>query len=251
MTEKTIAMNIKSNKRFGGALAIIIVAILILAISVGIYFGYKYNTGKTLQEKQTKLWNDAATFFSQKEPERAYLALDEARSTFGEDLDFYRKLASDTYPTKNDIDLMLILICQSEAYDNLFKLESAKNWIDKAKSDIAKLEDVGTKNEFEDLINRAEKADQLCEKYREYIKTEDLPDEKYQELVKNSLVIGSNALESGDHDYTIFEVRFLIACGKSFDEPILIDEARNQLHDITQSTGEDEKTKLLWGLLNN
>ena len=244
-------MNIKSNKRFGGALAIIIVAILILAISVGIYFGYKYNTGKTLQEKQTKLWNDAATFFSQKEPERAYLALDEARSTFGEDLDFYRKLASDTYLTKSDIDLMVILICQSEAYDNLFKLESAKNWIDKAKSDIAKIEDVGAKNEFEDFINRAEKADQLCENYREYIKMKDLPDEKYQKLVKDSLAIGSNALASGDQDYTIFEVRFLIACGKSFDEPILIEEARKQLYDITQSTGENEKTKLLWGLLKN
>ena len=83
------------------------------------------------------------------------------------------------------------------------------------------------------------------------VNTPDLPDEKYQELVKSSLRVGNEALAALDYDYAIFEVRFLIACGKSFEEPILVDEARKQLFDITQAQGEDEKTTLLWGLLSN
>ena len=244
--------SIKTNKRFGGAAVIIIVLIVIIAIAIGAYYGYNYNTGKELQEKQTKLWSEAFTFFNQKQPERAYLSLVEARNTFGDKLDFYRKMAKgDNYLTKDEVDSLIVLICQSEAYDNLFKLESAKNWLDKAKSEINNLHDEETKNELNNFIASAEKADQICDKYREYIKDENLQDEKYQQLVKDSLKIGSEAIESGDYDYTIFEVRFLIACGKSFEEPVLIEEAENQLKDIVEARGEDEKTKLLWGLLRN
>ena len=250
-TEKKKTMKNKGLKsRFGGVAVIVIVIILILIIAGG-SLGYTYYTGKELQEKQTEYWNKAFTLFSQKQPEYAYLELLNARSTFCDSLDFYRKIATGTYLTKAEVNEAIVLICQSEAYDNLFNLESAESWIKKAKMEIEFVDDSEVKLELANYISRAEAADKFCKTYREYIEKENLEDSEYQELVKNSLKVGTQAVNANDYDYTIFEVRFLIACGKSFEEPVLIDEARLQLFDITQAKGEDEKTKILWSLLRN
>ena len=242
-------MNKKIN-RFGGAKVIVVLLLLVLIIA-GASLAYTYLNGKELQENQNNYWNQAHTFFMQKQPEFAYLELIKARSTFNESLDFYRKLATGTFLTKAEVNEAIVLICQSEAYDNLFNLESAESWLQKAKMEIANVDDGETRFELANFISRAEAADRFCATYRQYIATKDLPDEKYQELVKNSLKVGTEAIAANDYDYTIFEIRFLIACGKSFEEPVLIGEARKQLFDITQSRGEDEKTKLLWSLLRN
>jgi hypothetical protein len=244
-------MKNNNKNRFGGSKVIIVVIALLVLIIAGVSLGYTYLTGKELQEKQTKYWNQAFTLFSQKQPEYAYLQLINARSTFSESLDFYRKIATGTFLTKAEVNEAIVLICQSEAYDNLFNLESAESWIQKAKMEIENVDDGETRLELANYISRAEAADKFCAAYREYIATENLPDEKYQELVKNSLRVGTEAIKANDYDYTIFEIRFLIACGKSFEEPVLVGEARQQLFDITQSKGEDEKTKLLWSLLRN
>ena len=93
------------NKRFGGAVLIVIVVIVIIAAAVGAYFGYKYYSGKELQERQTKLWAEAFTLFNQKQPEAAYLKLNETRLTFNDNLEFYRKNASESsYLSKNEVD---------------------------------------------------------------------------------------------------------------------------------------------------
>ena len=243
--------------RFGGSTVTIVIVILLVLIVAGTSLTYTYSSGKELQENQDKYWNQAFTLFSQKQPEYAYLELIKARSTFSESLDFYRKIAAyqgiatSTFLTKAEVNEAIVLICQSEAYDNLFNLESAESWIQKAKMEIENVDDGETRLTLANFISRAEAADKFCAAYRQYIATEDLPDEKYQELVKNSLRVGTEAIAGNDYDYTIFEIRFLIACGKAFEEPILIGEARQQLFDITQSKGEDEKTKLLWSLLAN
>ncbi len=244
-------MKNNNKNRFGGSKVIIVVIALLVLIIAGVSLGYTYLTGKELQEKQTKYWNQAFTLFSQKQPEYAYLQLINARSTFSESLDFYRKIATGTFLTKAEVNEAIVLICQSEAYDNLFNLESAESWIQKAKMEIENVDDGETRLELANYISRAEAADKFCAAYREYIATENLPEEKYQELVKNSLRVGTDAIKANDYDYTIFEIRFLIACGKAFEEPVLVGEARQQLFDITQSKGEDEKTKLLWSLLRN
>ncbi|MBQ2594974.1 MAG: hypothetical protein II567_17035 [Candidatus Riflebacteria bacterium] len=244
-------MKNNNKNRFGGSKVTIVVIALLVLIIAGASLGYTYLTGKELQEKQTKYWNQAFTLFSQKQPEYAYLQLINARSTFSESLDFYRKIATGTFLTKAEVNEAIVLICQSEAYDNLFNLESAESWIQKAKMEIENVDDGETRLELANYISRAEAADKFCAAYREYIATENLPDEKYQELVKNSLRVGTEAIKANDYDYTIFEIRFLIACGKAFEEPVLVGEARQQLFDITQSKGEDEKTKLLWSLLRN
>lgn len=250
-TEKKKTMKNKAlNNRFGGATGIVIAVILILVIAGG-SLGYTYVTGKELQENQTEYWNKAFTLFSQKQPEFAYLELIKTRSTFNESLNFYRKIATGTYLTKEEVNEAIVLICQSEAYDNLFNLESAESWIQKAKMEIEYVDDGETRLELANYISRAEAADKFCKTYREYIKKENLEDSEYQELVKNSLKVGTQAVSANDYDYTIFEIRFLIACGKSFEEPVLIAEARQQLFDITQAKGEDEKTKILWSLLRN
>lgn len=241
--------NFKKNNRFGGAAGIIIGIIVLIAIIAGVSFGYSYKSGKEMQETQTKLWAEAFTFFSQKQPEAAYLKLIEARSTFCDSLDLYRGLATGTYLTKAEVNEAIVLICQSEAYDSLFKLESASNWITNAKREIENVDDAETRLALANFISRAEAADKFCGRYNAYLKEENLPAEKYQQLVKDSLKVGNEALEASDYDYTIFEIRFLIACGKSFNEPILISEARKQLFDLTHVFGEDEKTKLLWSLL--
>ena len=237
--------------RFGGTKLTVFLVLLFVLIIAGGSLTYTYLSGKELQENQTKYWNQAFTFFSQKQPEFAYLELIKARSTFSESLDFYRKIATGTFITKAEVNEAIVLICQSEAYDNLFNLESAESWIQKAKMEIENVDDGETRLELANYISRAEAADKFCATYRQYVKTEDLADEKYQELVKNSLKVGTEAIKANDYDYTIFEIRFLIACGKAFEEPVLIGEARQQLFDITQSKGEDEKTKLLWSLLRN
>lgn len=241
----------EQKKSSGNSIKIVFAIIVIIGVIAGIAFGYFYSSGKELQEKQTKLWEEAFTCFSQNQPEAAYLKLLEVRSTFNESLDFYRSLASDTFLTKQEVNEAVFLICQSEAYDNLFKLESAEDWLNKAKSEIENFEDEEAKSELVRFVSRAEAANNFCKTYNEYIKNPDLKDEQYQELVKNSLKVGTEAISSNDYDYTIFEVRFLIACGKSFKEPILVSEARKQLFNITKNTGEDEKTKLLWSLLKN
>ena len=76
LTEKKTLMkrnNIKN--RFGGAILIIIILIIVIGAGVGIYYGLKYKSGKELQEKQTKLWEESFTLFNQKQPEAAYLKL--------------------------------------------------------------------------------------------------------------------------------------------------------------------------------
>ena len=242
--------NINPKSRFGGvAKAIVFVIVIVLAIAAGSFY-YTYSSGMELQNTQTKLWNEAFTLFSQKQPEAAYLKLLEARSTFSDSLEIYRKFASGNYHTKAELNEAIVLICQSEVYDKLFVLESADSWIKYAKLEINNVDDPETRVELANFISRAETANNLCATYLKYINTPDLPDEKYQELVKSSLRVGNEALAALDYDYAIFEVRFLIACGKSFEEPILVDEARKQLFDITQAQGEDEKTTLLWGLLS-
>lgn len=239
----------KTRNRFGGALGIIVGIIAIIAIAAGISLYYIYSKGEKKQQTQTKLWSEAFTLFSQKQPEAAYLKLVEARFTFGDDLDLYRAMAEGDYLSKEEINEAIVLICQSEAYDSLFNLEPATDWITKAKLEVINIADNDSRNELSKFIDRAEAANNYCLKYKECLEDKNLKDEKYQAIVKESLKTASQALDSSDYDYTTFEIRFLIACGKSFNEPILVSEARKQLFDLTHIFGEDEKTKLLWSLL--
>ena len=242
--------NNRPNRR-GGAVIIIVILVVLAGIAAGATYGYKYNDGKELQTKQDALWTEAFTLFGQKQPEAAYLKLTEARETFTDNLDFYRNTATGTYLSKAEITDAMVLICQSEAYDVLFKLESATDWLTKAKNEISNVKDAETKETFTNFISRAESANQFVETLNTYKNQENLEPEKYQQLVKDSLKVGGQALSENDYDYTIFEIRFLIACGKAFNEPILVNEARMQLFDITKESGEDEKTKLLWSILRN
>jgi hypothetical protein len=238
--------------RFGGAILIIIIIVIIIGVIVGSFYGYKYKTGKELQEKQNKLWEEAFNLFNQQQPEASYLKLKAVRETFNENLDFYRSYASGSaFITKEEVNSVIVLICQSEIYNILFKLENASNWIEKAKEEIINIEDAETQEVFKTFIARAEAGNQYCAEYKKCTETENLRDEQYQELVKKSLKTASEALKDSDYDYTVFEIRFLIACGKSFKEPVLLTEARKQLFEITQASGENEQTKLLWSLLRN
>ena len=146
--------------RSGISTVTIVIIILVLIIACG-SLTYTYLTGKELQENQTKYWNKAFTLFSQKQPEFAYLELIKARSTFSESLDFYRKIASGTFITKAEVNEAIVLICQSEAYDNLFNLESAENWIQKAKLEIENVDDGETRLELANFISRAEAAEKI------------------------------------------------------------------------------------------
>ena len=244
--------NNNTTSRFGGAVVIILVVLVVIGLIAGSVAGYFYNSGKDLQTKQSALWAEAFTLFSQKQPEAAYLKLIDVRNTFADSsLDFYHKFSKDSHITKAEVNEAIVLICQSEAYDNLFQLQSAKSWLDKARAEVEYIEDKEAKDSYLGFIDRAAMADKYCSQYQEYSKATDLDPVKYQSLVKDSLKAGNSALKDSDYDYTIFEIRFLIACGKTFNEPILINEARQQLFEVTKEFGEDEKTKLLWSLLRH
>ena len=88
MTEKRITMKNNLKNRFGGTKLTVFLVLLFVLIIAGGSLTYTYLSGKELQENQTKYWNQAFTFFSQKQPEFAYLELIKARSTFSESLDY-------------------------------------------------------------------------------------------------------------------------------------------------------------------
>jgi hypothetical protein len=61
-----------------------------------------------------------------------------------------------------------------------------------------------------------------------------------------------NRASATDQDFFIFEIRFLIACGKALNAPAILNQARELLFFATTDAGiENEKTRQLWGLLTN
>lgn len=237
-------MNLKmktSNKsaRTGGAIAIII--ILLLLIGGGVAGGFLFS-GSRQQKAQTQLLAEGYLNFNQGQLEKAYDKFVDARQTFSTSLDLYRKVASGTFLTRDEVNEVLATLCLSIAHEKFFMLEADTNWVKKAEEELKNISDSERKKEISQNLATANEIVALLTLFKAG---------DYEKAMKDLLEVEKKAAVS-DQDFFIFEIRFLIACGKSLQEPAIINQARELLFFATTDLGiNNEKTRQLWGLLTN
>ncbi len=237
-------MNLKmktlnKSARTGGAIAILI--ILLLLVGGGVTGGFLFS-GSRQQKTQTQLLAEGYLNFNQGQLEKAYDKFADARQTFSTSLDLYRKVASGTFLTREEVNEVLVTLCLSIAHEKFFMLEADTTWVKKAEEELKNVSDPERKKEIEQNIATANEIVGLLTLF----KTGD-----YEKAMKDLLEVEKKAAVS-DQDFFIFEIRFLIACGKSLQEPAIINQARELLFFATTDLGiNNEKTRQLWGLLTN
>lgn len=232
-------MKIMNNSpRVGGVVVVVLLLLFVVAGAIGAAFFL----GSRQQKAQTQFLTEGYLNFSQGELEQAYTKFVDARKTFSPTLDVYRKVASGTFMTREEIDEVVISICLSIAHEKFFALESDEEWTGKAEAEASLITDADRKAEIAQTIATARQISKLCEAYKAG---------DYEKAMKDLLEVEKKSL-STDQDFFIFEIRFMIACGKAMNEPEILNQARELLFFATTDAGIDnEKTRQLWGLLTN
>ena len=218
-----------------------IALVLILLILVGLVAagGFALH-GNRQQKKQTQLMASGFLDFSKGNLEDAYKNFVAARETFSPSIDFYRKVASGTFYTPDEINEVIIGLCLSIAHENFFELEADTAWVKKAEETVKLLSDDARRQENSPNISTAGEIVKLLQLYQAG---------DYEKAMKDLLEVEKKA-SATDQDFFVFEIRFLIACGKALKEPAIINQARELLFFATTDAGiENEKTRQLWGLL--
>ncbi len=224
--------------RTGGAIVLIII---LLIIAAGIAGGLLFQ-GSRQQKQQSQLLAEGFLHFNQGQLEKAHAKFSEAKTTFSTTVDLYRKVASGTFLTREEVNDVLVSLCLSIAHEKFFALETDTAWVKKAAEEAKSINDADRKKEIGQNIATAEAIAVLLTMYKAG---------DYEKAMKELLAVEKNALAS-DQDFFIFEIRFLIACGKVMREPAIINQARELLFFATTDAGiENEKTRQLWGLLTN
>lgn len=237
-------MNLKmktlnKSARTGGAIAIVI--ILLLLIGGGVAGGFLFS-GSRQQKAQTQLLAEGYLNFNQGQLEKAYDKFADARQTFSTSLDLYRKVASGTFLTLDEVNEVLVTLCLSIAHEKFFMLEADTSWVKKAEEELKNISDPERKKEISQNLATANEIVGLLALFKAG---------DYEKAMKDLLEVEKKAAVS-DQDFFIFEIRFLIACGKSLQEPSIINQARELLFFATTDLGiNNEKTRQLWGLLTN
>jgi len=233
-------MNIDSKcigKRKGGLKTVIALLVLLLALFAGIVLN-----GSLVQEKQASLLNSAYAAFNQADYEKAFQLFNEARGTYTFTLKAYRMVRSGEYVNANDLGEIVISTCLAAIYDSLFQLEEAPVWVGRSKEQLAAITDQNRKAELEQLVKTAGAASDLCRLFAEG---------DIENALKELKKVEQSSLP-GDQDFFIFEIRFLIACGKALEEPLILNQARELLFFATTDAGiNNDKTQKLWGILTN
>ncbi len=233
-------MNIKQkiiNSRRGGLKAIIALLMLLLALVAGIVLN-----GSLSQEKQESLLNTAYASFNQADYEKAFQLFNEARETYTFTLKSYRLVRSGEYVSAEDLGEIIVSTCLAAIYDSLFKLEAAPTWVARAKDQLTAITDPNRKSELEKLVATAGSASELCQLFT---------DGDIENALRGLKKVEQSSIP-GDQDFFIFEIRFLIACGKALEEPLILNQARELLFFATTDAGiNNEKTQKLWGILTN
>lgn len=231
-------MKTANNSRKNGNIALVLIVLILLigAIAVG---GFAFH-GSRQQKAQTQLITSGFLDFNNGKSEEAYKSFVAARETFTASVDFYRKIASDTFYTRDEVNEVIISMSLSMAHDSFFKLETAPTWIKRAEEAVKLLTDRERQTENSQTVRTAAAITGLLELY----KAGDI-----EKAMKDLLEVEKNAATT-DQDFFIFEIRFLIACGKALREPEILNQARELLFFATTDAGiENEKTRQLWGLL--
>ncbi|MDD3145989.1 MAG: hypothetical protein PHD82_01695 [Candidatus Riflebacteria bacterium] len=225
-----------SLRRSGSALLILFLLIVAAAIGAGGFAFY----GNRMQKQQTQLLAEGFLNFSKGDLEQAYGHFVNARSTFSSSVDFYRKLASGTFHTRDEINEVIVSLSLSIAHEKFFNLDNDAEWVKKAEKEASHITDPDRRKEITQNIATANEIVKLLQLYKSG---------DYQKAMKDLLEV-ENKASTTDQDFFIFEIRFLIACGKALREPAILNQARELLFFATTDAGiENEKTRQLWGLL--
>ncbi|MBU1109099.1 MAG: hypothetical protein KKB51_20650 [Candidatus Riflebacteria bacterium] len=220
----------------------IIVVVLLLAAGL-IATGVTYSQGSKQQQKQSQLLADGYEQFNQGNLDKAYPLFKEAQDTFTSTLNFYRRFASsESLVTLEEIHELTVSVCLSIAHEKFFDLKSADEWVTRAEEELIPLAEGERKVDLTRSVSTARDISKLCKTFNEG---------NYEQAMKDLLEVEKKSLET-DQDFFIFEIRFLIACGKAMNEPEILNQARELLFFATTDAGIDnEKTRSLWGILTN
>lgn len=234
-----LKMKIMNNSnRTGGTIVIII---LLLFAVVGFLVG-AFLHGSRQQKAQSQLLTEGYLCFSQGKLELAYDRFVAAQKTFSLTLEGYRKVATGTFMTSEETNEVVVSICLSIAHEKFFTLENDTEWVDKAEAEAKAITNAPRKAEIMQTIATAREISKLCAAYKAG---------EYQKAMKDLLEVEKKSLTT-DQDFFIFEIRFMIACGKAMKEPEIVNQARELLFFATTDAGIDnDKTRQLWGLLTN
>jgi len=226
--------------RTGGTAIIVVVLLLITGL---IAAGVIYSQGSQHQQRQAQLLADGYEMFNQGNLEKAYPLFKEAQTTFTSALNFYRRLASsESHVAPDEIHELAVSVCLSIAHEKFFDLQTADEWVNRAEEDLKHLPEGERKSDLTQSIATARDVSKLCQTFA---------DGKYEQAMQDLLAAEAKALPT-DQDFFIFEIRFLIACGKALGEPAIINQARELLFFATTDAGIDnEKTRSLWVTLTN
>jgi Na+-transporting NADH:ubiquinone oxidoreductase subunit NqrC len=226
--------------RTGGAIIIVVVLLLVAGI---IGAGVIYSQGNQQQQRQSQLLADGYELFNQGKLAEAYPLFKEAQTTFSSALNFYRRLASsESHVTPDELHELIVSVCLSIAHEQFFDLKTADEWVSRAEEDLKHLPAGERKSDLTNSLVTARDVSKLCETFNAG---------NYEQAMKDLLAAEANA-QASDQDFFIFEIRFLIACGKALGEPAIINQARELLFFATTDAGIDnEKTRSLWVTLTN
>ncbi len=231
--------NLNNSNRRGGAIAI---AIVVLLLITGITASVMLFLGSRQQKLQSQLLAEGYLHFDKGQLEQAHAKFSEAGKTFSKLIELYRKVFSGTYLTADEVNEVVVGLCLSIAHDRFFALESDAGWVKKAETALNEISDSDKRKELSQNVITASEISKLLLTYEA---------KDYEKAMTDLLEIESKA-SATDQDFFIFEIRFLIACGKALEVPAILNQARELLFFATTDAGiENEKTRKLWGLLTN
>jgi tetratricopeptide (TPR) repeat protein len=226
--------------RAGGVVIILVILLLVAGLIAG---GVIYSQGSKMQQQQEKLLAEGYELFNAGNPEKAYPLFKESLTTFNSSLQFYRRLAaSETHVNPDEIHEIAVSVSIAIAHEKFFDLQTADEWVARAEEDLQHLPEGERKTELTATTATARAVSKLCATYNEG---------KYEQALKDLLEV-EKISQPTDQDFFIFEIRFLIACGKALNEPAILNQARELLFFATTDAGIDnEKTRSLWGILTS
>jgi hypothetical protein len=229
------------NRKGGIAILFVILLVVVLTIAGGIFL-----SGKKQQALQEQLLGEGYTYFSENKVTEAASSFEKTKATFSSSLNFFRSISSsEKYVTIEEINELIFSCYLLNIYNNSFELKTSEKALKKAKEAFSSLKYLkdsseNKKSELAKVIATAEEVSDICDLYQK---------KKLKAAMKKLLTAEKNAAED-DQDFFVFEIRFLIACGKALREPEILKQARELLFFLNFEVGvKGEKIDQLWQLL--
>ncbi len=227
---------------FRRGLALGIVLPLVLILFVVVVVGGSFMLGSKAQTRFDSLLEEGRLAIEKDRGDLAMTAFTKAEAEINVHARVYRYilgLRGATFPTGEDVGELIVGAALIQAYDRFFDLQKAPEIVKIAE------ERAGRLNSIEGVeMKRAAATAREVNGLIELIEAK-----KYTEVMKGILAVEKNA-QPTDQDFFVTEVRLLIACGKSMNEPAIVDHAREMLFFLAYEAGiKNKRIDQLWGLL--